>query len=107
MSEAAPGVQRSPARGVGRPAPSWPVATWVVPVVPTVAFWTFVVVGSRTRLADEETRGALLAAAVAALLLALGLLLARARGPRTRGLGLGVVAGAAVTVPMVLLMAAR
>ena len=107
MSEATPGVQRAAARGAGRPAPSWPLATWVVPLVPTVAFWTFAAVGSRTRLADEETRASLLAAALTALLLALGLLLARAHGPRTRGLGLGVAAGAAVTVPVVLLLAAR
>jgi hypothetical protein len=88
------------------PTASWPLATWVAPVVPTLTLWLLVLVSSGTGLATGETGGYLTGLGCALAVGVLGALLLRARSPRVRGAGLGLAAGALVTAPVLLVMIA-
>lgn len=85
---------------------SWPLATWVAPVVPTLTLWLLVVVDAGTDLAAKQTGGYLTGLGCALAVGMVGLLLTRTAPARLRGLGLGLVAGAAVTVPVLLVLVA-
>jgi len=76
---------------------SYPVATWVAPLVPTASLLALVAVGSGV---DEARPGFGTGLVVSLVLLVLGLAAVALPGPRARhlrGLGLGVAVGAAVT----------
>lgn len=89
-----------------RQATSWPLATWVAPVVPTLSLWLLVLIGSGSHLGSDQTSGYLTGLGCALVVGAVGWLLSRAPDARLRGLGLGLAAGAAVTALVLLVVIA-
>lgn len=92
------------AGGLAGRATSWPLATWVAPLVPTLTLWLLVLVDSGTGLGSEQTGGYLTALVCTLVVGVLGGLLTRAPAARLRGLGLGLAAGALVTALVVLVL---
>ena len=80
---------------------SWPLATWVAPVVPTLTLWLLVLAGSRNDVSGQS-RGYLTGLVCALAVGAAGWVLTRTSSARLRGVGLGLGAGAAVTAAVVL-----
>lgn len=76
---------------------SWPLATWVAPLVPALSLLALVVTGEAVDLGDDETSGYALALGLSVGTGVLGALLLIAGGRRARGLGAGLVVGSTVT----------
>lgn len=75
---------------------SWPAATWVAPVVPTLSLLTLVLADSSLDL-DGESDGYGTGLGVTLGLVLLGLLLGLVPSRVVRGLGVGLATGGAVT----------